>query len=147
MTARVATIGFTRKTARDFFERLRGAGVRKLFDVRLHNTSQLSGFAKANDLAYFLDTLCGIEYSHQPMLAPADDFLKAFKKHGGEWSDYERQFLALMEQRKIEEQFTPELLDGVCLLCSEDKPHHCHRRLVCDYLTSQWGPVLKVEHL
>ena len=147
MTVRVATIGFTKKTARDFFDRLRRAGVKKLFDVRLHNTSQLSGFAKADDLAYFLDTICGIKYVHQPMLAPADDFLKAYKKHGGEWRDYERQFLALMEERKIEQQLTPEMLDGVCLLCSEDKPHHCHRRLVCEYLTSKWGPVLTVEHL
>lgn len=147
MTARVATIGFTKKTARDFFDRLHRAGVKKLFDVRLHNTSQLSGFAKADDLAYFLDTICGIEYSHQPMLAPADDFLKAYKKHGGEWSDYERKFLALMEERGIEQRLTPELLDGACLLCSEDKPHHCHRRLVCEYLISKWGPIISVEHL
>ena len=27
-----------------------------------------------------------------------------------------------------------ELLDGGCLLCSEAKPHHCHRRLVAEYL-------------
>lgn len=147
MTARVATIGFTKTTARDFFERLNRAGVKKVFDVRLHNTSQLSGFAKAADLAYFLKTICGIEYSHQPLLAPADDFLKAYKKHGGAWSDYERQFLALMEARAIERQLTPEQLDGACLLCSEATPHHCHRRLVCEYLNKKWRDVLKIEHL
>jgi uncharacterized protein (DUF488 family) len=147
VTARVATIGFTKKTAQDFFERLSRAGVKKLFDVRLHNTSQLSGFAKADDLAYFLTTICGIEYSHQPMLAPADDLLKAYKKQGGAWSDYERSFLALMEERAIEQRLTPDMLDGVCLLCSEDKPHHCHRRLVCEYLNRKWGNVLVVEHL
>jgi uncharacterized protein (DUF488 family) len=147
VTARVATIGFTKTTARDFFERLSRAGVKKVFDVRLHNTSQLSGFAKADDLAYFLREISGIEYCHQPSLAPTDDLLKAYKKQGGTWRDYERQFLDLMEARAIEQDLTPEMLDGACLLCSEATPHHCHRRLVCDYLMSKWGPILSIQHL
>lgn len=143
----LATIGFTKTTAAGFFDRVKSAGVRKVIDVRLHNTSQLAGFAKADDLAYFLKEICGAQYLHQPLLAPTDDILKAFKRDKGDWSIYENSFMQLMEQRKIEDRFKPEMFEGGCLLCSEDKPHHCHRRLVCDYLNNKWDGALKVRHL
>jgi uncharacterized protein (DUF488 family) len=146
-SATLATIGFTKSSAKDFFERLLNASVQKVIDVRLHNTSQLAGFAKADDLAYFLKTIAGIEYVHRPILAPTDDILKAYKKQKGAWNIYEQQFLALMQQRRIEEQLRADELNGACLLCSEAKPHHCHRRLVCEYLNEKWGGVLSVKHL
>ena len=141
------TIGFTKTTAPRFFERLKSAGVKKVIDVRLHNTSQLAGFAKADDLAYFLKEICGAQYVHQPLLAPTDDILKAFKRDKGDWNVYENSFMRLMEQRKIEDRLKPEMFQGGCLLCSEDKPHHCHRRLVCEYLNTKWDGRLKVRHL
>jgi len=144
---KTATIGFTRSNAEHFFERLIKAGVTKVIDVRLHNTSQLAGFAKAEDLAYFLKKIGGVEYVHQPILAPTDDILKAYKKEKGDWSVYQGRFLQLMEERKIEQRLRPEMLEGVCLLCSEATPHHCHRRLVVDYLNGKWGNVLAVKHL
>jgi len=143
----LTTIGFTKTTAAGFFDRVKSAGVKKVVDVRLHNTSQLAGFAKADDLAYFLREICGTHYVHQPLLAPTDDILKAFKRDKGDWSIYENSFMRLMEQRKIEDRFKPEMFEGGCLLCSEDKPHHCHRRLVCDYLNNKWVGALKVRHL
>lgn len=143
----VATIGFTKSNAEHFFERLRKAGVKKLIDVRLHNTSQLAGFAKADDLAYFLRKIGGIEYAHQPILAPTDSILKAFKKEKGDWDVYQGRFLQLMEERKIEHRLKPEMLEGACLLCSEATPHHCHRRLVCEYLNAKWSGLLNVKHL
>ena len=143
----IATIGFTQTTAENFFKRLRAAHVNRIIDVRLHNSSQLSGFAKAKDLAYFLKTIAGIDYQHMPLLAPTDEMLKAYKKHKGDWSLYERQFLALMAERRIEDQLQPEMLRDACLLCSEAKPHHCHRRLVCDYLNERWDSALSVRHL
>ena len=143
----VSTIGFTQTTAEGFFERLLKAKVRKVIDVRLHNTSQLAGFAKADDLSYFLRKIGGIQYVHQPLLAPTDAMLKAYKKEKGDWSAYERQFLSLMAERRIEERLQPESLDSACLLCSEAKPHHCHRRLVCEYLNDRWGSRLTVRHL
>ena len=145
--ANVSTIGFTKTTAEKFFERLLKAGVKKLVDVRLHNTSQLAGFAKADDLAYFLRKIGGIQYVHQPLLAPTDEMLKAYKKEKGDWTAYERRFLNLMSERKIENKFTAEALDGACLLCSEATPHHCHRRLVCEYLNEKWNGALDVRHL
>jgi uncharacterized protein (DUF488 family) len=143
----LATIGFTKTTAAKFFDRLIGAGVKKVIDVRLHNTSQLAGFAKADDLAYFLREICGAQYVHQPLLAPTDDILKAFKRDKGDWTIYENSFMRLMEQRRIEVLLKLDMFEGGCLLCSEDKPHHCHRRLVCEYLNSKWGGTLKIRHL
>lgn len=143
----VSTIGFTQSTAASFFDRIRLSNVRKVVDVRLHNTSQLAGFAKADDLAYFLKKLCGAEYVHQSILAPTDDILKAFKKDKGDWHVYQHSFLKLMADRKIEARLKPEMFQSACLLCSEATPHHCHRRLVCEYLNSHWGGALKVRHL
>lgn len=142
----MSTIGFTKTSAEHFFTRLIGAGVKAVIDVRLHNTSQLSGFAKAEDLAYFLEKIGGIGYRHMPLLAPEDSMLKMYRK-GGSWSVYESQFMDLMESRRIEDKLKPELLEGACLLCSEHVPHRCHRRLVCEYLNTRWGNTLAVKHL
>ncbi len=143
----IATIGFTQTSAQRFFDRLAEAGVKKVLDVRLHNTSQLAGFAKADDLSFFLSRIGGIEYEHQPLLAPTDEILKAFKKEKGDWAVYQDRFLSLMRQRRIEERLHPEMLNGTCLLCSEAKPHHCHRRLVVEYLNHEWNGALAVRHL
>jgi uncharacterized protein (DUF488 family) len=142
-----STIGFTQSNAENFFDRLLKAGVKKVVDVRLHNTSQLSGFAKANDLEYFLRKLGPIEYVHEPLLAPTDEILSAYKKQKGSWGTYEKSFLELMSERQIEKKFTPNQFDRACLLCSEAKPHHCHRRLVCEYLNEKWNSTLSVRHL
>jgi len=143
----VFTIGFTQSTAQRFFERLQRASIKKIIDVRLHNTSQLAAFAKAEDLAFFLSKIGGIEYAHQPLLAPTDTMLKTYKKEKGDWAVYEGRFLALMAERKIEEKLSPSTFDGACLLCSEALPHHCHRRLVCEYLNDKWSGKLSVRHL
>ena len=116
------TIGFTKKSARRFFEALQTAGVKRVADVRLNNVSQLAGFAKRNDLEYFLRTICGIDHLHLPDLAPTQEMLDAFKKRGGSWQEYEDRFLDLMARRRIEKTITRELLEDGCLLCSEHEP-------------------------
>ena len=143
---KVYTIGFTKTSAESFFTRLQKAGVKKVIDVRLNNVSQLAGFTKKNDLRYFLKAICGIEYAHRPELAPTQEMLDAYKKENGQWADYEKQFLALMASRRIELTIPRDIVDRACLLCSEDKPHHCHRRLVAEYLKDKWGD-LEVAHL
>lgn len=140
------TIGFTQKSAETFFSTLKQAGVKRIIDTRLNNVSQLAGFAKKTDLQYFLKTISDIEYLHILDLAPTKDILDEYKKNKGDWSIYEQKFLHLIETRKIEKKVTPEQLDGACLLCSEAKPHHCHRRLVAEYLNGKWGNV-KICHL
>src|SRR5438093_1307783 len=127
----IFTIGFTKRSAESFFEALRRAQVKRLIDVRLNNVSQLAGFTKRDDLAYFLREIAGIEYLHEPLLAPTQEMLDAFKKAKGSWSNYEKQFLALMAERKIEERLDPSLFEvPTVLLCSEPTAEHCHRRLV-----------------
>jgi uncharacterized protein (DUF488 family) len=140
------TIGFTKKTARHFFELLCASGARRIVDVRLNNSSQLAGFAKKDDLAYFADAICGIDYVHLPVLAPTQDMLDRYRKKGGDWKTYEREFIELMKGRQIEDTVSKEVLADGCLLCSEDKPHHCHRRLVAEYLKERWGDV-DIVHL
>jgi uncharacterized protein (DUF488 family) len=138
----VFTIGFTKKRAAGFFGALRQAGIRRLVDVRLNNVSQLAGFAKRDDLAYFLGEICGIEYIHEPLLAPEQEMLDAYKKAKGDWAEYERRFLDLMARRKIEERIDPALFSvPTVLLCSEPTAEHCHRRLVLEYLAGKWEHV------
>jgi uncharacterized protein (DUF488 family) len=143
---KVFTIGFTKKTAQQFFDALRRSGAKRVVDVRLNNVSQLAGFAKRDDLAFFLKEVCGMDYVHVPDLAPTQEMLDEYKKLKGDWKTYETRFLDLMSQRRIEERISKEVVAEGCLLCSEDKPHHCHRRLVAEYLRQHWGD-LDIAHL
>jgi uncharacterized protein (DUF488 family) len=140
------TIGFTKKSAETFFETLRRSGVKRVVDVRLNNVSQLAGFAKRDDLKYFLNNVCGIDYIHLPDLAPTQTMLDGYRKDHKSWATYERQFLDLMRARRIEQRVPADTLADGCLLCSEEKPHHCHRRLVADYLKASWGDI-DIRHL
>ncbi|WP_059006630.1 DUF488 domain-containing protein [Streptomyces specialis] len=143
---KIHTIGFTKKSAQKFFDLLRTSGAVTLVDVRLNNVSQLAGFAKRDDLKYFLDELCGMTYTHRPDLAPTQPLLDDYKKRGADWATYEYRFLELMGQRRVEDIVPQKMLDNSVLLCSEDKPHHCHRRLVAEYLAQRWESVT-IEHL
>ncbi len=140
------TIGFTKKSAEEFFTRLQDAGVRRVVDVRLNNTSQIAGFAKSRDLEFFLRAVAGIDYLHLPDLAPTQDILDDFVKAKGAWSEYVRRFTELMQTRRVTETLQGKLLDGDCLLCSEDTPEHCHRRLVAEHLRERWANV-EIIHL
>lgn len=142
---KIFTIGFTKTTAQRFFTRLQDSGAKNLVDVRLNNISQLAGFAKRDDLKYFVSALCGMGYQHVAALAPTQDMLDEYKKNGGDWDSYAAKFSDLITKRHIE-TMDRESLDGACLLCSEDKPHHCHRRLVAEYLKQKWSDV-EIVHL
>jgi uncharacterized protein (DUF488 family) len=138
----IYTIGFTKKSAAEFFGILKSNDIKRLIDVRLNNVSQLAGFSKRDDLAYFLREICVIEYVHDPLLAPTQEMLDAFKKAKGKWEEYEKQFLALMAERKIEETLDPRLFDvPAVFLCSEPTAEHCHRRLVVEHLQKHWRHV------
>ncbi|MGQ0628120.1 MAG: DUF488 domain-containing protein [Phycisphaerales bacterium] len=143
---RLFTIGFTKKNAQSFFGLLKESGAKRIIDVRLNNVSQLAGFAKKDDLAYFLKAICDMEYVHLPELAPTQDMLEEYKRQKGDWKTYEARFIALMTKRRIEETVPRDVLSQSCLLCSEDKPHHCHRRLVAEYLNRHWGDI-DIAHL
>jgi len=133
------TIGFTHKTAEAFFSTLIRAGVKRVIDIRLNNTSQLAGFAKKDDLRYFLKALGDMDYIHRPDFAPTQEILDVYKKKKGDWAAYELEFRGLLEERKPEAHVTRELLDRGCLLCSEPTPERCHRRLVAEWLREKLG--------
>ena len=142
----ICSIGYTKKTAEEFFETLRAARVEQVVDVRLNNTSQLAGFTKQNDLAYFVPKLLGGRYVHEPQLAPSPELFSEFKRNHGPWDDFARGFLNLMAERRIEENLSPEFFaPRSVLLCSEPAPDLCHRRLVIEYLDRKWGDVTPVH--
>jgi uncharacterized protein (DUF488 family) len=142
----VYTIGFTQTSAAEFFGQLRKAGIRRLVDIRLNNVSQLAGFAKRDDLRFFLSEICGAEYVHKPELAPTKEVFDAYKKQKGSWDDFESGFLRLMAERQIESVIDRSLFDvPTVLLCSEPTADHCHRRLVLEYLNRKWGDVRAIH--
>jgi uncharacterized protein (DUF488 family) len=144
----VYTIGFAGKSARQFFDLLQEAGIRRLMDVRINNTSQLAGFTKKDDLAYFLDKVLGVQYVHEPLLAPTEELLRAYRNKEINWDGYVEQFLKLMHDRAIERHFTPnQFQEPSVLLCSEPTAEECHRRLVLEYLQRHWNEDLNVVHL
>jgi len=144
----VYTAGFAQWSAEQFFEQLELVRIDRLIDVRLRPASQLAGFAKQRDLRYFLTRIVRAEYVHEPLLAPSQDILDAYRKGSISWQQYEVAFLELMATRRIEETLNRALFSGSpLLLCSEHSPTNCHRRLVCDYLSQHWDEMLDVVHL
>lgn len=131
---KVYTIGFTKKTAREFFTSLMRAQVRTLIDVRLNNVSQLAGFTKRDDLEYFLGEIASIRYAHKPDFSPTREILDAYKKKQISWSEYEQRFNKLLVERQIQNTVSKDELDSACFLCSEPKSDKCHRRLIVEYL-------------
>jgi len=138
----IYSAGFTKHGARKFFGALKEAGIERLVDVRLNNTSQLASFAKRDDLEYFLEVIVHAEYVHEPLLAPTKELLDAYKKAKGDWDTYEVGFRALLAERQIETTIPKDLFQPkTLLLCSEHTPEHCHRRIVIEYLNEHWGEV------
>ena len=131
------TIGFTKKSAEEFFTILKQNNIKKVLDIRLNNSSQLAGFTKGNDLIYFLETICEIKYEHNVQLAPTKEILSDYKKKIISWNEYESQFIELLNKRNLENKILSKYVDGVegiCLLCSESTAENCHRRLVAEYI-------------
>lgn len=140
------TIGFTKKSASEFFELLRGAGVRRVLDVRLNRTSQLAGFAKEKDLRFFLTALGSIDHVVVDALAPTAELLDAYRSKSIGWSDYEKGYRALLGNRAVERLVSREMLEGGCLLCSEHTADKCHRRVAAEYLAEHFDG-LGLSHL
>jgi uncharacterized protein (DUF488 family) len=142
---RVHTIGFTQKSAEQFFELIRSAGARSLTDVRRRPDTQLSGFAQARDLRYFVPKLAGITYRHELLLAPSTELLNDYRRHGLQWADYVPRYLAELRERQVETALKPSDLDETILLCSEPTTEQCHRRLCLEYLGEHWGTITRID--
>ena len=142
------TIGFTQKTAQQFFELIRKNGIKIVIDVRLNNVSQLAGFSKGNDLKYFLSELCKCDYAHCNDLAPTKEILDGYKSKKITWFEYEAQYKSLVENRGAINNFfeTCDKYEHICLLCSEPTVENCHRRLLAEMIVSEY-PQIAVKHL
>jgi uncharacterized protein (DUF488 family) len=148
-TLRLFTIGFTRKSAEVFFNTLRSAGVRRLVDIRLRNSSQMAGFTKRDDLDFFVRTILRAEYTHLPLLAPSVEVLEAYMEDR-DWPRYERDFQALLRTRQVGAALSPADFQAACLMCSEPTADQCHRRLVAEHLRDVWqdaGIKVEIRHL
>jgi uncharacterized protein (DUF488 family) len=143
----VTTIGFTNKSAEHFFGLLKSADVRTVLDVRLNNVSQLAGFAKKSDLQYFLSSLLNCNYLELRDLAPEKTMLKRYQAKELSWDAYAEAYVELLAKRRVESNLDVAIFDGGCLLCSEDTPHFCHRRLAVEYLNARWSNRLNITHL
>lgn len=143
----IYTIGFTKKSAREFFAALRDAQIRTLIDVRLNNRSQLAGFTKQADLEYFLAEICLARYVHEPLLAPTDEILKAYRSKEISWDDYAQKYSELLVSRNVGDQLDRSNFSSrAVLLCSEPEADQCHRRLAAEHLRDSWGG-LELIHL
>jgi uncharacterized protein (DUF488 family) len=142
----ISTIGFTGWTAEDFFGALRRAGIRRLIDVRRHNTSQLAAFAKRDDLAFFLREILGVSYREEPVLAPTAELVDGYRKKRIAWPEYAAAYQRLLGERQAHRVLDRAFFDvGVVLLCSEHTAEHCHRRLAVEYLAAHWGDIVAVH--
>jgi len=144
----IFSIGFTQKSASEFFGILKANGIERLVDVRLNNTSQLAAFAKQGDLAYFLREICDADYDHEPLLAPTQEIIDLVRKQKPDWESFSKSYLALIRSRKVDGVLSKESFKKkrTVLLCSEATAEHCHRRLALEYLQKKWDDVT-VRHL
>ena len=130
----IYTIGFTKKTAQEFFEKLQGADAKYLLDTRLNNRSQLAGFTKKGNIEYFVEKLTGLTYVEVPMLAPTSEILKEYRGDG-DWEAYEGKYGQMLAERGVAKAIDVSLFDdGAVLLCSEPTAEKCHRRLAAEFL-------------
>lgn len=143
-------IGFTQKTAEEFFEKLRVNKIECLVDIRLNPNGQLSRFAFEKDLPYFLDKLVdGCKYAHRIDFAPKKELLMQVRDKANPMSkDYKLFEVAFNKQLKTESHINDFVTkfgkySRVVLLCSEPTTEKCHRRLVSDMLLKIFGTEIK----
>ena len=141
------TIGFTKKSAEQFFNLLRDNNVMQLIDVRISNSSQLAGFAKGKDLEFFVKEICHIPYKHITDFAPSKELLDQWHKQEVTWEEYVKVYTDLLKDRDVLRKYGVKSFDGSCFLCSEDTPEQCHRRLLAEYFKKHSADPVKIVHL
>ncbi len=139
------TIGFSQKSAEEFFKILKLNNVIRLIDIRLNSKSQLAGFTNVKHLPYFLK-IHGIEYLYRPDFAPSKKLLNGYKNKSVSWQEYENEYNEIIVQRNIIEKIDWNIFNNSVLLCSEPTAEHCHRRLLAEYLAQNKSEIT-IKHL
>jgi len=137
MKIHLYTIGFTKKSAEQFFSLLLNNGVKRLVDIRINNSSQLAGFAKGADLQYFARAIGNMDYVYMEDFAPTKELLSDYQNKRVDWNEYQKIYHHLLKERNIAEKYSIRDFDGSCFLCSEDTPDHCHRRLLVEFFKAK----------
>jgi len=146
MKIHLYTIGFTKKSAEQFFSLLLNNGVKRLVDIRINNSSQLAGFAKGADLQYFVRAIGNMDYVYMEDFAPTKELLSDYQNKRIDWDEYQKIYHNLLKERNIAEKYNIRDFNGSCFLCSEDTPDHCHRRLLVEFFKSKTKKV-EIVHL
>ena len=144
------TIGFTKKTAEQFYNLIRNNGITTIIDVRLNNTSQLASFSKYPDIVFFLHEICNCKYISERFFSPEEKTLKDYKNNAITWEEYVIQFNETLERRCIKDFISRNYSkivqnEKICFLCSEDLPNMCHRKIIADIFAELFD--MKVNHL
>ncbi|MCL2684070.1 MAG: DUF488 domain-containing protein [Synergistaceae bacterium] len=140
----IFTMGFTQKKARQFFDLIQSNGIELMIDIRLNNISQLAGFTKGDDLEYFLDVICGCRYEYRPDFAPTKEIMEGYKGGTLGWEAYESQYSSLIKERNATRDFAERYggYEKICLMCSEAKADHCHRRILAGMISGEFPQYL-----
>ncbi len=139
------TIGFSQKSAEEFFKILKANNIIRLIDIRLNNKSQLAGFTNVKHFAYFLK-IHDIEYLHRPDMAPSKELLNGYKDKSIPWREYEVLYNEILVKRNIIENIEWDIFENSVLLCAEPTADKCHRRLLAEYL-AQHNNEIKIKHI
>jgi len=137
---RLYNIGYAHKSAKQFFEEIKEHKIEIVVDIRLGNTSQLAGFTKKDDLAYFLDEICGCDYEHRPDLAPTKDLIDGYKSKTVTREEFGRRYCEIIRDRDSGVLGFADKYRGyerICLLCSGADITSCHQQLLSSMLAEQ----------
>jgi len=139
------TIGYTKKSAEKFFGIISENKIEIVADVRLYNSTQLAGFSKSWDLKYFLKQICNCSYIEMQEFAPTRSLFDNYKKGYIKWHEYERVYNEFLNTRANLDFFGAFQNKRICLLCAEDTPECCHRRLLAEKIAITYDNVTIVH--
>lgn len=135
-----------KKSAQEFFNIINDNKIDILADIRLYNSTQLAGFSKSQDLKYFLKQICNCNYIALQEFAPTRSLFDNYKKGYIEWNEYEKIYNDFLNTHAKLDFFVAFQDKRICLLCAEDTPKCCHRRLLAEKIANTYDSVV-ITHL
>ena len=142
----IFTIGYTKKSAREFFGLIKANEIDVLVDVRLYNNTQLAGFSKSRDLEFFLAALCGCGYVWAKQFAPSPALFNDYKSGQIDWAACEAVYRDFLNAHTGLDFFRLYRNKRICLLCAEETPECCHRRLLAEKIADEYDGT-EITHL
>jgi len=134
------------KSIDDLISQLKSHNISTLVDVREIPISRKKGFSKTVFSEYLNKN--GIEYIHLKKLGSPKNIRKELKQNKDYFSFFEK-YLEYIQLHKniINDLYKIILEKNCCIMCYEDLPFKCHRKIICDEIKKMDGNGLKIEHL